>query len=217
MSDVYELNDDFIIHEVYARPELWNKKLGINYNKNRAWGILSEKLEVPVDVLKKRWKVLRDCFVRNIVKIPKSELENSSDPLNYEPYVNWPLFGSLLFLKDHISHHKPSAWQQLLAENEQNDISLDDFSSEQLETSTTFNRCPDEDDYFVSSLLSHLRRIDPSKKLLCRMEIQRVVNEYAYGHSRLPQKHLDLEGLVRESCEGLSEEYLTEEINPSQM
>ncbi|XP_055607613.1 uncharacterized protein LOC129755251 [Uranotaenia lowii] len=256
------LDDDFIISEVYARPELWDKSLGVSRKLrvvNKIWRNLAQKHEVPEEVLKKRWRFLRDAFSSNLLNIPKSVLQSSSDRLDYEKYVTWPLFGSMLFLKDHIGKRGPNwnIWQRAVAAIEQDETSFDGFSPEQPETSSkqpetystesetsnkqpekqrrqsktssnktetyskppetsrkrTADRLPDEDDHFVSSLLSHLRRINPAQKLLCRMEIQRVVNEYAYGQIRLPQTRLDLDGLVRDTCEGLSEEYFTEEVS----
>ena len=96
---------EMLIETVRSFPCLWNMSLR-EYKDNRvkenAWKKISEKLATSVDDCKRRWKNLRDKFVRER-KISTKRPTGTSGP----PTVSqWKYYNIMCFIQDTVRHRK---------------------------------------------------------------------------------------------------------------
>ncbi|CAB3252851.1 unnamed protein product [Arctia plantaginis] len=93
-----------LIHEVQNRPILWDRYNDYHHNRvatDREWLNLSLVLNTHKDILKQKWKNLRDQFQRELRKIPTPDGDSANSYLaNYTG--KWIYFEQMLFLKDSV-------------------------------------------------------------------------------------------------------------------
>nr|CAH7758920.1 unnamed protein product [Callosobruchus chinensis] len=66
-----------IITEIQIKPELWMSSHPLFKNriiKSKSWKELAEKLHIEEEVLKKRWKHLKDQFRKELKKTTSSKI-----------------------------------------------------------------------------------------------------------------------------------------------
>ncbi|XP_058839520.1 uncharacterized protein LOC131694999 [Topomyia yanbarensis] len=222
------MDSESIISEVFSHNILWDKTLKEYHNRvlvEKEWNTISKRLDVPKDLLKKRWKNLRDQFGKELKKIPQSK-SGDPGPASLDNYSTWPYFKSMWFLQKQMkprtcSGNLKDTTMDIADDAERNDferydtfetstvaeedmpdipvpakkgrkkldhneelINLEKRKLELLEKKAEKTR--DEDEAFFDSLLPHVRMLQPANKLLCRMELQKVVLKHAYGNSTQP-------------------------------
>ncbi|XP_055913135.1 transcription factor Adf-1-like [Eupeodes corollae] len=68
-----------------------------NIKKKAAiWKNIADELGLPIDVCKKKWKTLRDCFSRELHKKPKSVQAAE------EPESSWKFRDQMKFIREHM-------------------------------------------------------------------------------------------------------------------
>ncbi|KAL4707449.1 hypothetical protein ACJJTC_008634 [Scirpophaga incertulas] len=88
---------DAIIERVRSRPEIWRFNHPLHKNREvhkRFWREVAAELQVGDDLVKKRWKHLKDQY--------RKELKKSSKLGIPDDIVSWKYFDSLRFLKDDL-------------------------------------------------------------------------------------------------------------------
>ena len=95
-------DNEMLIEVVRSFPCLWNMSLREYKDgriKENAWCKVAEKLGgTSVDNIKRRWKNLRDRFVR--------ERTASKLPTGPPPVSDWKYYSIMCFLQDTIRHKK---------------------------------------------------------------------------------------------------------------
>ncbi|XP_054086979.1 uncharacterized protein Adf1_11 isoform X2 [Zeugodacus cucurbitae] len=106
-----DIDPDTLINEIVLHPILWDQKHKAYHNRylvEKEWECLEAAMKQP-NLLKKKWKYIRDQFRSEYKKILVAK---SGDPdiseAQYELYTTWAHFKSLLFLKDQIKPRKIS-------------------------------------------------------------------------------------------------------------
>uniref|UniRef100_A0A1B6D3F3 MADF domain-containing protein n=1 Tax=Clastoptera arizonana TaxID=38151 RepID=A0A1B6D3F3_9HEMI len=95
-----------LIVEVRQRPALWDQRCKNHCNRHvtdELWGEVASALNTPKNVVKGKWKGLRDTF-RYVLKKVHPEAEEA-DP-------KWPYFKPLLFLKEQMSPYRVAMKEQ---------------------------------------------------------------------------------------------------------
>ncbi|XP_061395716.1 uncharacterized protein LOC133331335, partial [Musca vetustissima] len=224
-----EIDAETLITEVFTRPVLWDKSNKSYHNRiivENNWKHIEGVMQKPKQ-LKKKWKGLRDQFRNEYKKIP---VARSGDPgiseEEFNKYIIWPHFKSLLFLKNQIKPRKSSGNLRPSEESEQ--ASTEDFLADDIEKENSFVELCDEsseksnavevnkkrkatyvdgtseilaiekqklqllekkvntqkerddDVAFFDSLLPYMRDMDSGRKMLCRIDIQKIVYNYAF-------------------------------------
>ncbi|XP_065831007.1 uncharacterized protein [Oscarella lobularis] len=103
------MSEEMLIEAVRGYPCLWQVRT-MSYRdvraKDNAWTLVSTLMEgLAVEECKRRWKSLRDKFVR---EVKKTKTRRTGDP--GPPYVSqWPLFATLGFLEETVQHRRTTA------------------------------------------------------------------------------------------------------------
>ncbi|XP_043269963.1 uncharacterized protein [Venturia canescens] len=98
-----------LIAEVYKRPALWNQRHTLYHNRdvtNRVWMEIATLFKLPKQILKSKWKGLRDTFRAEI----KKEQAYKKTKLGQNRPV-WKHFKTLQFLKEQMLP-KPPIWER---------------------------------------------------------------------------------------------------------
>lgn len=93
--------DERLIDAVRAYPCLYNSRSGdfkVSLMKENAWKAVAASLERSIEDVQKRWKTLREHFVRETKKKKKP----TGSAAKTTP--QWALYDHLLFLKDFVKH-----------------------------------------------------------------------------------------------------------------
>ena len=106
MLKMEEDTQEVFIEVIRSFPCLWNmapKEYKDVRLKENAWKAVSQKSGIDIDECKKRWKSLRDKFVRELKLIKKKKVSGTSGP---PPTSDWPYFTVMSFIQDTVRHRK---------------------------------------------------------------------------------------------------------------
>ncbi|KAM3960582.1 uncharacterized protein ACR2FA_005325 [Aphomia sociella] len=182
-----------LIQEVKNREFLWNTEnedYNNRYQNAVAWKEISDSLELPVDLIRMKWKGLRDSFKKELKRYSATSIEDYKG--------KWQYMEVLSFI------YKPEDFEQATTDyddTEREPVSFVQFSEDFV------NVDPDDNDYkhedpiptpanrdierrtyteeeydlmFLKSLVPFFRHLDPVRKLVLRNKIQdMVLNEIA--------------------------------------
>lgn len=192
------MNEIDLIKEVGKRPILYDKSVsGFNKTKLRdaAWKEVHETLNVTESECKKRWRSLRDSFIK---------LQRT-----HGGRTRWPYHHAMRFLLPHIEPKMDSgskkeddsdaeeeaARQRAIQNLPELSFPLDKFeydedshsspkkarlSSTEEETSCQCNRT-DPDELFLLSCAPTLKRLNSKSNAVARLKIQQVLYEAEFG------------------------------------
>ncbi|XP_055525876.1 transcription factor Adf-1-like [Wyeomyia smithii] len=194
-----------LISLVFSRRHIWDRRVA-NY-RNRAlverhWRQIANELGFQKShPIKRKWKSLRDTFLKEMKRVPAEKWPNL-DVATYELYGAWPHFKSLLFLRDLV---KPRSSIGYTTSNSDSEQQLANYEPERSRnatvtkiydpieppavplqmdaTATGTSRIIeefDEDEMFFRSILPHVRKLDPEDKLAFRTEMQNLVQQHVY-------------------------------------
>ncbi|XP_075163331.1 transcription factor Adf-1-like [Haematobia irritans] len=135
-----EIDMEAFITEVFTRPVIWDKcnksypnRVGVENNWKNIQGVMKK----PRDQLKKKWKGLRDQFRNEFKKNPAARSGDLGiSEKEYNNYVVWPHYKSLLFLKDQIKPRKSTG--NLVPSTESEQILMEEIFAEDIETENSF-------------------------------------------------------------------------------
>ncbi|KAJ8955576.1 hypothetical protein NQ318_001406, partial [Aromia moschata] len=102
------MDTEILIKLVRERKCLWDKREPHYHCRDiqrTHWKEISKIMKIGVDVIKKRWRNIRDTF-RKVCK--KSVQSRSSDAADEVFGSKWPYFTNLLFLKGVMTTRTPS-------------------------------------------------------------------------------------------------------------
>ncbi|XP_055608186.1 uncharacterized protein LOC129755620 [Uranotaenia lowii] len=94
-----------LISLVHERKHLWDRSLKTHANKSKVYDIWEEiAAEMRIDemTVRRRWRSLRDTFVKELKKIPQYDRIEAEEMFNHTKYTSWPYFELMLFIKDHV-------------------------------------------------------------------------------------------------------------------
>lgn len=121
---------DELIDLVRSKPQLYNPQHEDYKNtlaRENTWVEISQKLSISTDLAKKKWKNLRDTFMK--VRTKSKEGRNGGTAATQ---IKWPHFDHLKFLNDTLPEKRPytSSVQSSAVENQQErEVSTDDEST----------------------------------------------------------------------------------------
>ncbi|KAM3960581.1 uncharacterized protein ACR2FA_005324 [Aphomia sociella] len=179
-----------LIKEIRERPSLW-KTTDEDYSDRlqtaTAWKEIKEILNMPEDLLKIKWKNLRDTFRRELRKFKTETLANYRGKWNYFKYM-W------------FIHSPTDVMTEIPNDLEEDDADSDDCYNVKLEpieteyideseheelvpTPAKKRRLSEENEYdlmFLKSLAPYFKELDPIRKLVLRSKMQdMILNELA--------------------------------------
>ncbi|CAH0579002.1 unnamed protein product [Chrysodeixis includens] len=197
------MNEIDLIKEVEKRPILYDKSVsGFNKTKLRddAWKEVQESLNVSESECKKRWRSLRDSFIK---------LQRT-----HGGRTRWPYHHAMRFLLPHIEPKDNGTKRDAEDSDAEEELSRqraiqclpdiaftqdtkyeDDDDEECIETSpkkARLNSVDDEsnpcqcnrtdpDELFLLSCAPTLKRMNPKQNALARLKIQQVLLESEFG------------------------------------
>ncbi|XP_035438946.2 uncharacterized protein LOC118268518 [Spodoptera frugiperda] len=100
------LDTEILINAVHERPILWDKRNKLYHSRlisQNEWEELAKDIGTTSEKAKKKWKNLKDTFIKEFKKISTS---TDSDAM-FEYTGTWPHFEALSFLIDIIKPRKP--------------------------------------------------------------------------------------------------------------
>ncbi|XP_026333055.1 uncharacterized protein LOC113240060 isoform X2 [Hyposmocoma kahamanoa] len=184
------MNEIDLIKEVEKRPILYDKSVsGFNKTKLRddAWKEVQEVLHVSEAECKKRWRSLRDSFIK---------LQRT-----HGGRTRWPYHYAMKFLLPHVEPKESASKRE--AEDSDPDLTLSSFTESKFEdededtsqpspkkfrTSSTDEENPcqqcnrtDPDELFLLSCASTLKRLNSKQNAVARLKIQQVLYEAEFG------------------------------------
>lgn len=193
------LNKVKLIKAVAERKILWDQKSEHYFNRDLskvAWDHVAADVGSTSEICKKKWRGLRDTFIKEFRKVTKEPNKPS----------NWRYYNKLIFLTDQIRHTQETSdpieinysleeYAQLMNEPHEEDIKREpDFSMEEdtknhvltddenssyepeikrIRREETF----DSDYHFLMSLLESFRNIHPKRKNLVKIKILNILCE----------------------------------------
>ncbi|XP_045448575.1 uncharacterized protein LOC123657016 [Melitaea cinxia] len=191
------MNEIDLIKEVEKRPILYDKSVsGFNKTKLRddAWKEVQEALNVSETECKKRWRSLRDSFIK---------LQRT-----HGGRTRWPYLHAMRFLLPHVEpkndvpvkretsdsepeeeiRHRPGHSLPDLSFTESRDMEDDDDSQPAKKmrlNSTEEDPCQcnrtDPDELFLLSCAPTLKRLNSKQNAVARLKIQQVLYEAEFG------------------------------------
>ncbi|XP_022117273.1 transcription factor Adf-1 isoform X2 [Pieris rapae] len=185
------MNEIDLIKEVEKRPILYDKSVsGFNKTKLRddAWKEVQEALNVSEAECKKRWRSLRDSFIK---------LQRT-----HGGRTRWPYHNAMRFLLPHIEPKSETLIKRETSDSETEeevrhrpgqslpDLFLeprlddeDDFQPKKprLNSSDDELQRTDPDELFLLSCASTLKRLNAKQNAVARLKIQQVLYEAEFG------------------------------------
>ncbi|CAF4954121.1 transcription factor Adf-1-like [Pieris napi] len=185
------MNEIDLIKEVEKRPILYDKSVsGFNKTKLRddAWKEVQEALNVSEAECKKRWRSLRDSFIK---------LQRT-----HGGRTRWPYHNAMRFLLPHVEPKSESSTKRETSDSEPEeevrhrpgqslpDLFLeprledeDDFQPKKprLNSSDDELQRTDPDELFLLSCASTLKRLNAKQNAVARLKIQQVLYEAEFG------------------------------------
>ncbi|CAH3998432.1 transcription factor Adf-1-like [Pieris brassicae] len=185
------MNEIDLIKEVEKRPILYDKSVsGFNKTKLRddAWKEVQEALNVSEAECKKRWRSLRDSFIK---------LQRT-----HGGRTRWPYHNAMRFLLPHVEPKSETSAKRETSDSETEeevrhrpgqslpDLFLeprledeDDFQPKKprLNSSDDELQRTDPDELFLLSCASTLKRLNAKQNAVARLKIQQVLYEAEFG------------------------------------
>ncbi|GBP41702.1 Transcription factor Adf-1 [Eumeta japonica] len=200
--NLLDIDADKLIQLVAAREIIWNRQDKRHHNwykLDRCWKEIAEELGVTRDEARLKWKYIRDTARREYRK------QDSE----------WQYLSKLEFLINQFSEYSEGMEEDL-----DPDLNLDDQSyvldqdlkdaddefetkpvivetdfyddgEEQPQTHEVVEDNKDEDVSFFNSLLPHVKKLDPAKKMMLRMKIQEIEIGAGTGAVDIEDKNRD--------------------------
>ncbi|XP_059051599.1 uncharacterized protein LOC131846338 [Achroia grisella] len=180
-----ELTIHKLIQEIKNRECLWNAE-NEDYNDRfqtaLAWKEISETLQLPVDLVRMKWKNLRDSY--------KKEMKKSGASCIEEYNGRWQYMEVLSFIDKPDSETNTTENQDVTDNSNLTDNFVDvkpnndeEDSEDPVAVPKKRRRSYAEEEYdlmFLKSLAPFFRRLDPVRKLVLRSKMQDlVINEIA--------------------------------------
>ncbi|XP_038219914.1 uncharacterized protein LOC119838152 [Zerene cesonia] len=191
-----------LIDAVKKRPVLYdvNHEGGGNKNmeKHTAWSDIATELQENENVVKKRWKGLKECYV----KYKKSRSLNYSNP-TYDQYRNWRWASYLEFMEPHLKglrnvedsslNVEDYVYEEESSKEEENETNIFDDSannigsvsdvaspknSPSLNVQQVNNVEPADDiHYLFLSYAETIRKLPPKKQILIKLEMAKLFSK----------------------------------------
>ncbi|XP_053682947.1 uncharacterized protein LOC128733397 isoform X2 [Sabethes cyaneus] len=100
------IDSERVIALVFERKPIWDKRLRQHNNRplvDKLWRQIAHQMGLGLsnDGIKKRWRSLRDHFLKELKKVPPGKLEE------HERYTAWQHFERMLFVKDMMKPKRP--------------------------------------------------------------------------------------------------------------
>uniref|UniRef100_A0A3P9DND5 Uncharacterized LOC101467927 n=1 Tax=Maylandia zebra TaxID=106582 RepID=A0A3P9DND5_9CICH len=185
-----------LILAVFNYPELYNVTLP-NYrcteSRTNSWRSISMELGLPTEDCKRRWKNMRDRYLKEVRMELKSKKqgENVQSKWKYRQLMNFiaPFTGSR------------SGLQEISANNDEDHDNPEDSSNVDGETAlseaikTPQSAPRDEDELFLLSFVPAMKRLAPQKRCETKIKIQQIMYEAEFNvtHSASQEKKVETE------------------------
>ncbi|CAL8369445.1 unnamed protein product [Gadus morhua 'NCC'] len=194
------MSDKSLITAVIECPVLYDLTLKAYHDqtkRNQAWRDISAMLGVTAEVSRKKWKYLRDKYLRE----RKAERDRKKSGAGATSFKRWKYMAIMGFLERHVKERVTSSNMEqgdysqeiapeilaLLAlsmspQQEEQPLSVFQksiLSSIQKEKENTL--AVDEDEHFMLSLVPSLRRLSNQKRAQARMRMQQVLYDVEFG------------------------------------
>lgn len=135
------LDEHFLIRLVKERPVLYDKKhedFRVGDSRKRAWDEISSIVNWDVDTLQKRWRVMRDRFVRELRRSKNSDGESHISCSTF--------FRDMLFLTHHVRSKKYEV-EAHFGDSEDENSQEFEWQVEEIEPSKIDDKQDDEQGY----------------------------------------------------------------------
>ncbi|XP_026741245.1 uncharacterized protein LOC113503463 [Trichoplusia ni] len=182
------------ISMVYANKCLWDQSDAtylLRDHQNKAWRQISEEIGSPIPDLKRKWRGLRDTFVKELRKLKSSQSDPSTD---VKPESKWAYFKNLLFLYNTINRKDLKVLEiEFVGQGEQvperakrkrhrrsssNEVDQTLLEIEHEKFRLYQQNVNDPDAQFLMSLLPFLKDVPKHRKLIVRTKLHEVlINE----------------------------------------
>uniref|UniRef100_A0A3Q3WAQ6 BESS domain-containing protein n=1 Tax=Mola mola TaxID=94237 RepID=A0A3Q3WAQ6_MOLML len=188
--------DDKLILSVYNYPELYNVTLP-NYrctdSRAHAWSNISTVLGLPSEDCKRKWKNLRDRYLKEVRMEIKNKKQGELVPSRwkYRQLMNFiaPFTGSRSGVADICGNDDDNPDNESVSDEA---LSLPSSQSTPSPTKwlvkdngTAFpNRPRDEDELFLLSFVPALKRLAPQKRCETKIKIQQIMYEAEFNISQ---------------------------------
>ncbi|XP_053691920.1 uncharacterized protein LOC128740405 [Sabethes cyaneus] len=194
---------DLLISAVYARKELWDQTSVAHRNRvlvENTWKQLAEEFSCSGDAGFENcstWPYFQQMsFLKHQVK-PRKSTGNLSIPACQPEYGEIELLdecvgenSSALGDSGEVSEKSPEVISAIRKRAKMSHatqlLEIENRKLEILERKTSNVR--DEDEAFFDSLLPYIRKLEPARKLYCRMELQKIIMEHVYATE---EQHVD--------------------------
>ncbi|XP_067005163.2 uncharacterized protein [Anabrus simplex] len=100
-----KMDTEKLINCVFERTPLWDQKNKMYHNRDMSrllWNEVANELGLPREVVKVKWRGLRDIFRRELQKERCSELMGGRQAKS-----RWAYFQKMMFIKDHVTNRIP--------------------------------------------------------------------------------------------------------------
>ncbi|XP_075450999.1 uncharacterized protein LOC142492211 [Ascaphus truei] len=94
-----------LISEIYKRDPLWNQKANTYHDRfltKKLWSEIGEIMSCGTDILRTKWKNLRNSFRRELNKVIHPRSGDAAASV-HEYTSSWPYFSMMLFLKEQMT------------------------------------------------------------------------------------------------------------------
>ncbi|XP_011406710.1 PREDICTED: transcription factor Adf-1-like [Amphimedon queenslandica] len=145
----FEDKDEKFINLVREYPCLWNMKLKEYKDgrlKENSWDIVAKEVKLSVADCKKKWKSLRDRYVRECKGIRRPTGTGGPPPKSH-----WSYFTIMSFIKDTVRHRKTESNIPECGEEEESEIIQEDHSEDQVLPTKETNYSQEISPIFVPS------------------------------------------------------------------
>ncbi|CAG9584943.1 unnamed protein product [Danaus chrysippus] len=179
-----------LIFEVKRRPCLWNhEELGYNerWRLTTAWTEIATKLKLPEDVLRNKWKNLRDLFKREAKKCNGNTVDEYTGKWRYFKtlwFLNQPGEGAASDdddegierrIKEEVQSVGPDTTDEAYLDHRQDKRLYAEIELAQDPLETKRPRLDDYDSMFLMSLTPYFKQLEPMRKLSLRNKIQELI------------------------------------------
>uniref|UniRef100_A0A8C5AS23 MADF domain-containing protein n=1 Tax=Gadus morhua TaxID=8049 RepID=A0A8C5AS23_GADMO len=174
------MSDESLITAVSECPVLYDLTLKAYHDltkRNQAWRDIPAMLGVTAEVSRKKWKYLRDKYLRE----RKAERDRKKSGAGATSFKRWKYMAIMGFLERHVKERVTSSnmeqgdYSQEIAP----EILQSILSSLQKEKENTL--ALDEDEHFMLSLVPSLRRLSNQKRAQAHMRMQQVLYDVEFG------------------------------------
>ncbi|XP_058445870.1 transcription factor Adf-1-like [Malaya genurostris] len=205
------VQEEFLIHQVKLRPELYDKSLKA-YRKpgatDNAWAEIANALGVKVENCKKRWKSLRDTFIKYFRQ------EILADSIPGMKRKKWIYYEHMSFLRSHvelygISETDSASDKETIASDRTRIIHIPEFVTEQGEYISCEEAVEEQYDDNQTEYVYEVEEVSPTT----------TTSTYAVEAKHESSQNVEVEESVVESSEAHAEdlELIREEESTAEM